>query len=90
MRATRLLIRGIVQGVGFRYFALRAARSLGITGYVRNLPDGRVETVAAGPDEALRDFIDQVGRGPAGAHVSGVEISEATLADEALGFEILH
>jgi acylphosphatase len=90
MRATRLLIRGIVQGVGFRYFALRAARNLGIRGYVRNLPDGRVETVAAGSEEALRDFIDQVRRGPAGAHVDGVETSEVTLAEDAGGFEILH
>src|SRR5581483_6235688 len=53
MAAKRWLIRGRVQGVGFRYFAQRAAQGLGLTGYVRNLDDGRVEVYAAGADDKL-------------------------------------
>jgi len=89
MRATRLLIRGIVQGVGFRYFAIRAARELGITGWVRNLNDGRVEAVAAGAPEALADFIGRVRQGPRGAQVLGLESHDTTLDETTRGFEIL-
>jgi acylphosphatase len=89
MKATRLLIRGIVQGVGFRYFAVRAARELGITGWVRNLNDGRVEAMAAGPSEALSDFIDRMRRGPRGAQVLAVETHEGALDETTFHFEIL-
>jgi acylphosphatase len=88
MKAQRLLISGIVQGVGFRYFAFRAARALGIRGYVRNLKDGRVEAVAAGPAEAVQVFVEQVRRGPGGAQVTGMEAMETDLDPEARGFEI--
>jgi acylphosphatase len=54
--ARRWLIRGRVQGVGFRYFAQHAASSLDLTGYARNLDDGSVEVYAAGPSEKLSDF----------------------------------
>ena len=47
MHATRFLVQGLVQGVGFRYFVYRSADRLGLSGFVRNLPDGRVEVVAA-------------------------------------------
>jgi acylphosphatase len=89
MKAQRLLISGIVQGVGFRLFAWRSARALGIRGYVRNLKDGRVEAVAAGPAEALEAFQEQVRRGPSGALVSGMETMEADLDPETRSFEIL-
>ncbi len=89
MKATRLLIRGIVQGVGFRYFAIRAARELGITGWVRNLNDGRVEAMAAGPPEALSEFIGRMRQGPRGAQVLGIENQECTLDETTRGFEIL-
>jgi len=89
MHATRFLVSGIVQGVGFRYFTLRAARALGIRGYVRNLKDGRVEAVVAGPAAAVEDFEAQIRRGPAGAAVSGVERDAVTLETGELGgFEI--
>ena len=89
MKATRLLISGIVQGVGFRFFAERAARSHGLKGYVRNLRDGRVEAVAAGADEKLQAFTDQLRMGPAGAKVDRVETLEAELEDDGREFEIL-
>jgi acylphosphatase len=88
MRATRLLIAGIVQGVGFRFFAERAGRELGLRGYVRNLPDGRVEAVAAGPEDDLREFTERLRRGPRASKVDRLETSEADLPDDQAGFEI--
>ncbi len=70
----RFLVRGLVQGVGFRWFALRRARALGITGYVRNLPDGAVEVVAHADDPAaLGRFEELLARGPDHAVVETVE-----------------
>jgi acylphosphatase len=90
MKATRFLVSGIVQGVGYRFFTARSARSLGIRGFVRNLPDGRVEVVAAGPEDALRQFEDALRHGPAGALVDGAIASELTLDRDPEGFEIRH
>jgi acylphosphatase len=88
MHAKRFLVSGIVQGVGFRYFMRRAARSFGLRGWVRNLRDGRVEAVAAGPEEALERFIEQVRTGPGGAHVTGLETADAELDPGLEEFEI--
>ncbi|HEU4400484.1 MAG TPA: acylphosphatase [Candidatus Polarisedimenticolia bacterium] len=90
MKATRLMIEGTVQGVGFRYFAQRVATGLGLTGYVRNLPDGRVEAVALGPPEAIRSLIHELRRGPRGARVGGIESSQIDLDEASPGFEIRH
>jgi acylphosphatase len=73
--AYRYLVSGRVQGVGYRYFAMRAAESLGITGFARNLVDGRVEVVAEGPEELLAELEQQLRQGPAFAAVSSVERS---------------
>ncbi len=88
MKATRLLISGIVQGVGFRFFTERTARSLGLTGYVRNLRDGRVEAVAAGSEEHLAAFLDQLRIGPAGAKVDAITSEDTELDEASGGFEI--
>jgi acylphosphatase len=69
----RYLVRGRVQGVGFRWFTLRAARGLGLRGYVRNLPDGSVEVVAAGASAALDQLAAKLASGPSGALVQHVE-----------------
>jgi acylphosphatase len=77
----RYLIAGAVQGVGFRWFVARHARSLGLTGYARNLADGRVEVVACGADAARLERLEALLRaGPASARVEQVERQE--LADE--------
>ncbi|GBC81996.1 Acylphosphatase [bacterium HR10] len=78
--ARRFLISGIVQGVGYRYFALRAAERHGIVGYVRNLQDGRVEVVAEGESEAMEAFKRELHRGPAAARVTQIveEVLEPT------------
>jgi acylphosphatase len=74
--ARRALLSGRVQGVGFRFFAERAARSYGVKGWVRNLPDGRVETVVEGEEDAVTRYLEKVARGPFGGSVTSVEIEE--------------
>jgi len=69
-----LWIRGRVQGVGFRIFALRQAERSGVAGWARNLPDGRVEIVAEGDRRALDEFVVGMRRGPAGARVEDVRV----------------
>ena len=68
----RYLVSGEVQGVGFRYFTLRQARRLGLSGWVRNLADGRVEAVAQGPAALLARFEEELRRGPGMSAVAGV------------------
>jgi acylphosphatase len=72
---TRFLVSGLVQGVGFRWFVARHARSLGLVGYARNLPDGRVEVVVSGPEESLPALEQLLRAGPAHAQVEQVERS---------------
>jgi len=87
MSAYRYLVNGRVQGVGYRYFVLREAEALGITGFARNLPDGRVEVVAEGPDEALASFEGRLRQGPAFSTVTGVERVDSAPRGDA-GFHI--
>jgi acylphosphatase len=75
MTGIRYLVSGSVQGVGFRWFVARHARSLGLAGYARNLPDGRVEVVVSGPDNALPALEELLRAGPANAQVHKVERS---------------
>ena len=70
--ARRFLISGRVQGVGFRYFAHDAARREGVTGWVRNLPDGRVEALVEGDAEAVMRVERALRSGPGGARVDKV------------------
>ena len=79
--ARRYLIRGRVQGVGYRYFAQRAADQLGLTGYARNLDDGRVEVYAVGPEEQLARLAGLLQKGPTWADVRGVEEQEAAIEE---------
>lgn len=83
----RFVVSGQVQGVGFRYSAMAQARRLGLTGWVANLPDGSVEGVAAGSDEALGQFHDWLRRGPPAARVKAVAWERAQAPLET-GFEI--
>jgi acylphosphatase len=72
--ALHLLIKGRVQGVGYRYYAQHSAAALGITGYVRNQPDGAVEIVAEGDEEALNELVNVLRKGPSFAFVEDVEV----------------
>jgi acylphosphatase len=71
--ARRWIVRGIVQGVGFRWFVWREAERLGLRGVARNLLDGSVEVIAEGAEPALEDLARALARGPAMAHVEHVE-----------------
>lgn len=78
MSATkRLRISGRVQGVGFRAHMLRKARALGVTGWVRNRLDGTVEAVVQGAPDAVAAIIAAARRGPPGAVVTEIAVSEA-------------
>jgi len=79
LSAKRFFVRGRVQGVGFRYFAQRAAAELGVSGYTRNLDDGRVEVYAVGTPEQLADLAGRLWTGPRFADVRGVEEQEAAV-----------
>ena len=76
MPVKRFLIQGIVQGVGFRYFARREARELKLAGYVRNLADGSVEAVARGDEATLAALEAALRRGPYGSRVDSVGVEE--------------
>jgi acylphosphatase len=76
MRRAHVHVSGLVQGVGFRWYATRRARELGLSGWVRNLPDGRVEAVFEGEDEAVDTMVAWCGRGPSGARVERVEVAD--------------
>lgn len=69
----RALVSGTVQGVGFRWFVQRHACALGLRGYARNLPDGRVEVVAEGPRARLEALAVHLRQGPPGAQVAAVD-----------------
>jgi acylphosphatase len=83
----RYRITGRVQGVGYRYFALLEAQTLGVAGFARNLPDGSVEVVAEGRAEAVRAFEERLREGPAFARVVGVD-KETLTARGDQGFHI--
>jgi acylphosphatase len=69
----RFLVSGMVQGVGFRWFVARHARALNLTGFARNLPDGRVEVVVSGEPAAISRLEGLLRTGPAHAQVDRVE-----------------
>ena len=75
LQAFNWLISGRVQGVGFRWFVLRRAEELGVTGWTRNLPDGRVEVLGIGSAEQLVAFDTSLRSGPRFANVRNVEKS---------------
>ncbi len=80
MIARRYLVRGVVQGVGFRWHTRQMGQSLDLAGWVRNLPDGRVEAWAAGPEHAIARFEGFLSEGPASAVVE--EVLAAPLGEE--------
>lgn len=86
-RCRRYLISGRVQGVFYRASTQTAARRLGLSGWVRNLADGRVEVVARGPEAKLAEFALWLWQGPSGANVSTVEEFDATEKSFS-GFEV--
>lgn len=86
--ARRVLVTGRVQGVGFRFFVQDRAAVEGVHGYVRNLPDGRVEAFLEGDEESVLRVERTLWRGPSGARVEHVEAENVTPTGRATGFSI--
>ena len=86
--ARRYIISGRVQGVGFRYFTQAAAARENVHGWVRNLPDGRVEASAEGETGAMERFEHALRHGPPGARVEQIEIEHTVPAGRDAGFTI--
>ena len=70
----KMWVRGMVQGVGFRYFVTRAAQRMGLTGYVRNLANGQVEIEAEGERGLIEEFIQEIKTGNRWADVRDIKI----------------
>lgn len=85
--ARRAVVLGRVQGVGFRFFAERTARESGVVGWVRNRPDGSVETLAEGEEESVRLYLEKLRLGTGMAKVSALAEEEAPLGGHST-FEI--
>ncbi|MDQ0605913.1 acylphosphatase [Variovorax sp. W1I1] len=80
-----LVVRGLVQGVGYRWSMVQAAERLGVRGWVRNRRDGSVEALAAGEVDAVEALVRWARQGPAGARVDAVDVNEpndVTAADD--------
>ena len=88
IQARRFLIRGRVQGVGFRWFVEREAHILQIAGWVRNDPDGSVEVLAVGTRDQLAGLRSRLQEGPRAARVDDVEESEAELVRGLNSFQV--
>ncbi len=86
-RARRFRIRGKVQGVGYRFFALTCAEALGLAGWVKNLDDGTVEAHAEGAEKKIDEFAFDLSRGARFARVSEIEAEEVP-AEGLDGFSI--
>ena len=87
-KTVQVLYEGRVQGVGFRYTARRAAAGFDVAGYVRNLPDGRVELVASGDDEEVDGFLAAVRESELAGHIDGEVAADVVKPAGLRGFEI--
>ncbi|MBN2102090.1 MAG: acylphosphatase [Candidatus Aenigmarchaeota archaeon] len=78
MKTVHVLVSGIVQDVGFRYFTSKNAKNLGIGGWVQNTPDRKVEAVFQGEEADVDKMVELCRKGPSSAHVKDVRITEET------------
>lgn len=81
-------VRGVVQGVGYRWFVMRRARQLELVGWAANQPDGTVRVVAEGPGDALDELVRELENGPAGAAVRSVGVERLAATGAFTRFEI--
>jgi acylphosphatase len=88
MVARRFVISGLVQGVGYRFFAMRAAARHQALGTVRNLPDGRVEVIAEGDREAIDELKHDLATGPSMAVISDIEETDLPVSGRYRDFRI--
>lgn len=88
MKSVRVLISGRVQGVCFRAYTRERALQLGVDGFVRNLPDGRVEMVAEGTEEDVDALVEWASRGPSYARVTEIDVQEEEYTGRFTGFSV--
>jgi len=88
VKRIHLIISGVVQGVGFRYYARKEARLLSLTGFVRNQADGSVEIEAQGTPETTERFLEWAKHGPRSAVVESVQQNEIAQVSDEKDFEI--
>ena len=88
MEELRAIVKGYVQGVGFRYFVIHRAQPLGLRGYTRNLSNGDVEVVAQGPRPTLERLLAQLRRGPSAADVEEVQVTWQQPTELFSGFHV--
>lgn len=74
MRKVQVIVRGMVQGVGFRYFTARQAEQRGLVGWVENREDGSVQAYAEGPESLITEFLEELRRGPRFSQVDDMQI----------------
>lgn len=84
----RVFVNGRVQGVFFRSETRREAKKHGVRGWVRNLPDDRVEAVFEGEEESVKKLLEFCRRGPPGAKVTGIDVAWGSYSGEFKDFEI--
>jgi len=89
LKQVHVFVRGRVQGVFFRASTQREARRLGLTGWVKNRPDGSVEVLAEGEEEGLKDLIGWANRGPGAARVERVDVRWRGFAGDFSDFRII-
>jgi acylphosphatase len=89
-RRVRLQIKGVVQGVSFRWSMEREARALGVCGWVRNRRDGSVESIAEAEEELLKQLVEWAHEGPPGARVTNVDAEWSDATGEFARFQITH
>ena len=78
MKTRQIRVTGCVQGVGFRYALRDEAQRLGVNGWVRNCADGSVEALASGPTKSVENFVSAATKGPHGARVTAVNLTNST------------
>ncbi len=89
LKQVQVIVRGRVQGVYFRASAQREARRLGLTGWVKNRPDGGIEILVEGEEDALKDLIGWAHRGPSAARVERVDVRWRGFAGDFSDFRIV-
>lgn len=88
MKRVYIFYSGLVQGVGFRFTTRTIAKQLNLSGWVRNLPDGKVEIVCEGKEEELKQLLNKIKTSHVGKHISNEEISWMPATGEFEDFEI--
>ena len=88
--AAELKVRGVVQGVGYRYFCYRSALNLNLNGWARNDPDGSVSALVEGERGAIEQFVDDLKVGPRSATVTDVQIKWKEFTGKYSGFDITY